>query len=652
MNGKLWEPDEEILRSANIVKFMNYLRYNTGIEFDSYEELWNWSVDSREDFWRSLWEYTHPIFSKPPENILENKEDMLNSKWFSGAELNFTENLLRFRDDREAIIFRSENTDLPTRRITYRKLYDEVEKVAHSLRESGVMAGDRVAGFMPNIIETVVVMLASVSLGAIWSSCSPDFGFQGVIDRFGQIKPKVLFTADGYFYNGKTYDSIGRVEELLKELPSIEKVVVIPFVDEKPPIEGLDRGVLYGDFLPEKARPLEFEKLPFDHPLYILFTSGTTGVPKCMVHGAGGTLLQHAKELILHTDLSRSDKIFYFTTCGWMMWNWLVSALFVGSTVMLFDGSPFHPDPTVLWKYTEREGITVFGTSAKYLTALEKEGVKPGRDFDLSKLRSVLSTGSPLSLDSFRFVYRDIKEDLVLSSISGGSDIISCFALGNPILPVWIGELQCRGLGMKVDVFDENGDPLRGEPGELVCTRSFPSQPIYFWNDPGKVKYKRAYFETYPNVWHHGDYAEITEHNGLIIYGRSDATLNPGGVRIGTAEIYRPVESLPEIADSLVIGQRWEDDIRIVLFVKMKEGRELNEDLIRRIRSTIKEQATPRHIPSKIIRISDIPYTISGKKVELAVTRLIHGKEVYNRDALKNPDSLDLYKDLPELMDK
>jgi acetoacetyl-CoA synthetase len=486
-------------------------------------------------------------------------------------------------------------------------------------------------------------------MGAIWSSCSPDFGIKGVLDRFGQIEPRVLFTADGYFYNGKEFDSLDRISEIIKNLPSIEKIVVVPYKDLEPDIATISNTVLFEDFLAREAKDLKFEQLPANHPLYILYSSGTTGVPKCIVHGAVGTLLQHIKELKLHSDVKREDTIFYFTTCGWMMWNWLVSSLALGARVFLYDGSPFYPDPGAMWQMVQDEKITIFGTSAKYLAALEKAGVKPKESYDLTSLKAILSTGSPLSTESFEFVYRGINEDLCLSSISGGTDIISCFALGNPIGPVYASELQCRGLGMKVEAYNEQGNPVTGQKGELVCTLSAPSMPIYFWNDPNNSKYGEAYFEVYPGIWQHGDYIEITEHGGVIIYGRSDATLNPGGVRIGTAEIYRQVESIPEIVDSLVVGQDWDEDVRIVLFVKLREDAKLTGELVHRIKTTIRKNCTPRHVPAKCIEVADIPYTISGKKVELAVQNVVHGREVKNKDALANPEALDYYLDLPEL---
>ena len=510
--------------------------------------------------------------------------------------------------------------------------------------------GDRVAGFMPNMHHAVIAMLAATSIGAVWSSCSPDFGIKGVLDRFGQIEPKVLFCANGYFYNGKAFDSLGRVAGILEQLPSIRKVVVVPYTEGRADISAVRDGVHYADFAGDGPPPeLEFEQLPFDHPLYIMYSSGTTGVPKCIVHGAGGTLMQHLKELSLHTNVGRDDVVFFFTTCGWMMWNWLVSSLALGATVLLFDGSPFHPDPGVLWRLAQDQGLTVFGTSARYLAALEKLGYKPGESVDLSALQGVLSTGSPLSVESFHYVYRDIKADLCLSSISGGTDIISCFALGNPAGPVYEGELQVRGLGMKAEAFDGVGQPTVGQKAELVCTRSFPSMPIYFWNDPAGAKYHDAYFAVYPNIWHHGDFVEVTDTGGVIIYGRSDATLNPGGVRIGTAEIYRQVEALDEVLDSMVVGQDWDNDVRVILFVKLVAGVELDEALVKRIRATIRANCTPRHVPARVLAIDDIPYTISGKKVELAVRQVIHDEPVLNKDALANPGALELYRELPEL---
>jgi len=648
MKTALWKPSAERIANANLTRFMKYLGEQRGQSFSSYDDLYQWSVTQRADFWESVWDFGGIIASRPYDQVLVDGDKMPGSKWFTGSRLNFAENLLRYRDEQTALVFKGEQQEAA--RITYAELYDRVARLAKSLRAMGVTVGDRVSGFVPNMMETVVAMLAATSIGAIWSSCSPDFGIKGVLDRFGQIEPKVVFTANGYAYNGKTFDSLQRVSDILNSLPSVEKVVVIPYTESQPDISMINNSVLFDDFLAaEDNLEIKFEQLPFDHPLYIMYSSGTTGVPKCIVHGAGGTLIQHLKEHILHVDLKREDTLFYFTTCGWMMWNWLVSGLAVGATLILFDGSPFYPDGGTTFKLAEDEKITVFGTSAKFLASVQQAGIKPGREYDLSAIKTICSTGSPLSAESFEFVYREIKEDLDLASISGGTDIISCFALGNPILPVYSEELQCRGLGMKVEAFDDYGKPVINEQGELVCTASFPSMPIYFWNDPDNQKYLDAYFRRYPNIWCHGDYIKITETGGVIFYGRSDATLNPGGVRIGTAEIYRQVETIPEVKDSVVIGQNWDNDVRVILFVVLNEGIELTEELEKRIKTTIRKNTTPRHVPAKIIPVADIPYTISGKKVELAVRKVVEGREVTNKDALANPQALDCFKDLPEL---
>jgi acetoacetyl-CoA synthetase len=647
MSELLWQPSEDRAQSTNLYRFLQYVNRRHGKGLGTYDELYQWSIEESPAFWGALWEHAEVIHSQPYESVVDDRHKMPGARWFEGATLNLAENLLRYRDDHIALSFKGEG--LPTVSITYAQLHEQVARLAMALRGMGIQPGDRVAGFLPNMTETVVAMLATTSIGAIWSSCSPDFGIKGVLDRFGQIEPRVLFTADGYRYNGKEFDSLGRISEILKDLPSIEKVVVIPYVDPEPDLSQVRQGVLFQDFLAPEAEDLQFEQVPANHPLYIMYSSGTTGVPKCIVHGVVGTLIQHIKELALHTDVKREDTIFYFTTCGWMMWNWLVSSLALGARVFLYDGNPFYPDAAAMWQMAQEERISIFGTSASYLSALEKAGVKPRESFDLTPLKAVLSTGSPLSVESFHYVYRDIKEDLCLSSISGGTDIISCFALGNPMGPVYAGELQVRGLGMAVEAYDEDGDSLVGEPGELVCTQAAPSMPIYFWNDPDNQKYHDAYFDVYPGVWRHGDWIEITEHGGVIIYGRSDATLKPSGVRIGTAEIYRLVELIPEILDSLVVGQDWENDVRIVLFVKLRDGQQLSDDLIKKIKTTIRQSASPRHVPAKIIEVADIPYTISGKKVELAVRKVIQGREVKNKDALANPQSLDLYGDLPEL---
>jgi acetoacetyl-CoA synthetase len=645
-----WLPAKEQLNNINLIRFIEYIKEKKGLIFNSYQELYEWSIDDRADFWDVFSKFSNIIFSQKHRVVLENPDDMLNSKWFSGSQLNFAENLLRYRDDHPALIFKSEKIGSDPITLSYQDLYLEVARLAKSLCEMGISVGDRVVGFMPNLIETVVAMLATTSLGAIWSTCSPDFGTQGAIDRFRQIKPKVLFVADGFFYMGKSIDSIQKLSPILKELSSVEKVVVVPYICASPDIKSIPNSVMYQEFLSkEENLSVKFKQVPFDHPIVILYSSGTTGVPKCLVHGGGGTLLQHMKELILHINLKRKDKIFYFTTCGWMMWNWLISSLAVGATILLFDGSPYYPTPDALFNLSQDQDITVFGTSARYLQSIEKLGLQPKEKFDLSQLRMILSTGSPLLAESFEFVYNHIKENVQVSSISGGSDIISCFALNNPLGAVWPGELQCWGLGMSCKVFDEKGNSLTGKKGELVCTKSFPSQPVFFWDDNNKKKYKETYFNVYPNVWYHGDYAEITKHGGIIIYGRSDATLNPYGVRIGTAEIYRQVEHIPEITDSLVIAQKWKGDTRIVLFIKLALNANFNKDLVNVIKKNIKTNCTPNHIPSKIIPIKEIPYTLSGKKVELVVKKIIEGEPILNRDSLKNPEVLDLYKNLPEL---
>lgn len=648
MKEALWRPSKDRLENANMTRFIRFINQRYGKEFEAYPDLYQWSITNIPDFWGAMWEFGDIRVSRGYDTVVDDLERMPGAKWFAGARMNFAENLLRYRDDHVALIFKGEGQ--PSVRMTYVELYDSVARLARSLRQLGVGPDDRVAGFMPNMMETVVAMLAATSLGATWSSCSPDFGIKGVLDRFGQIEPKVLFTANGYSYNGKRFDSLGRISEILKQLPSIKKVVVVPYTEERVDIGALPNAVHYGDFIAkQEGLEIEFAQVPSDHPLYIMYSSGTTGLPKCMVQGVSGILLNQIKEVQLHTDLKRGDTIFYFTTCGWMMWNWLLSSLALGATLVLFDGSPFHSDPGALWKLAQEERITVFGTSARYIAAIEKEGLRPGRDYDLTPLRAILSTGSPLSVEAFEYVYREIKEDLQLASISGGSDLNGCFALGNPIGPVYSGELQCRGLGLKVEVFDPDGKPVIGQQGELVCTAPFPSMPLCFWNDPDGLKYRAAYFEVYRNVWRHGDFAEITDTGGMIIYGRSDATLKPGGVRIGTADIYRVVESMDEVADSIVVGQDWEDDIRVVLFVKLAQGVDLTEVLIKKIRNTIRENTTPRHVPAKIITVKDIPYTINMKKVELAVRNVIHGRPVLNRDALANPESLDQYENILEL---
>ena len=629
---------------------MNFINEKYSQKFSEYPSLYQWSVENIPDFWAAMWEFAEIKASKPYDQIIDDLGKMPGAKWFSGTRLNFAENLLRYRDDQTALIFKGE--EQAAARMTYAELYDEVARVASSLRASGVQAADRVVGFMPNMPETIIAMLAAASIGATWSSCSPDFGIKGVLDRFGQIQPKVLFTADGYFFKGKRLDSLERISNIIKELPSIEKLVVVPYTEKNPDISGLPNAILYKDFRsPESNLEIEFEQLPFDYPLYIMYSSGTTGLPKCMVQSAGGILIHHLKELMLHTDLKREDTIFYFTTCGWMMWNWLVGSLAVGATLVLFDGNPFHPDPGALWKMAQDEKITIFGTSAGYIAALQNAGVKPGKTYDLTPLKSVLSTGSPLSMEGFEYIYQEVKEDLQLASISGGTDLNGCFALGNPIGPVYSGELQCRGLAMKVMAFDEDGKSVINRQGELVCAAPFPSMPIYFWSDPDGKKYHDAYFDVYPNVWRHGDYIIVNERGGVTIYGRSDATLNPGGVRIGTAEIYRQVDRLKEIEDSVVVGQDWKNDVRVILFVKMAEGYELTDDIVNKIKNAIRTNASPRHVPAKILAIPDVPYTHNMKKVELAVKKVVHNQPVLNKDSLRNPEALGYYANIRELQE-
>jgi acetoacetyl-CoA synthetase len=644
----LWEPSKDRVEKSNMTRFIKYVNEKYSLNLDGYHPLYDWSVTNREDFWASVWDFGKIVSSKTFDKVLEDSPTMIGAKWFVGARLNFAENLLRYKDDELAIIFKGEGQ--PTRRMTYAQLYDEVARMAKSLREAGVVKGDRVAGYLPNVPEAIISMLAATSIGAIWSSCSPDFGIKGILDRFGQISPKVLVAADGYFYSGKTHDSIGRIGGIAKELPSVEKIVIVPYVTERPDISPVPRAVLYRDFLSkQEGLKIDFEQLPFDHPVYIMYSSGTTGLPKCMVHGAGGTLIQHLKEHMLHCDLTREDNVFYFTTLGWMMWNWLVGSLAVGSTLILYDGSPFHPDPGAMFQLAQDEGMSLFGTSAKYIASVEKAGLIPREKYDLSRLKIMTSTASPLSEESFRFVYSSIKEDICLASISGGTDIVSCFALGCPIIPVYEGELQCRGLGMKIEAWDHTGKPVIGKQGELVCTATFPCQPICFWDDPDNSKYKKAYFSVYPNVWHHGDYVEITEHGGVKIYGRSDATLNPQGVRIGTAEIYRVVEAMDEITDSVVIGQSWDNDVRVILFVKTAPNVELTEQLKKTLKTAIRENCSPRHVPNLILPVNDVPVTLNGKKVEIAVRNVVENKPVTNRDALLNPEALDQFINIPEL---
>jgi len=693
--GPIWSPAPARVARTNLLHFARQLQLAGDLVCVGddgaldYEALHRWSIDHPERFWSALWRFADVVSSPSPDGSLWERvvvgegrlalpDPVLGPRWFPGARLNFAENLLRARDERDALVAWTE--DGRQRALSFAQLFDQVQRAAAALRAQGVGPGDRVAAFLPNIPEAVVGMLATASLGAIWSSCSPDFGVSGVLDRFGQIAPRVLIACDGYRYAGKSIDTLERVREIAARIPSIERVVIVPYLHDAPMLASVRDALAWPMWLETGDTALgasstrstaEFERFPFDHPLYIMYSSGTTGLPKCMVHGAGGTLLQHLKEHLLHTDLSRDDRVFYFTTCGWMMWNWLVSALAVGATVVLYDGAPMARLPQaealesnddassplatnpVLWSMAEAERLTVFGTSAKYLALAEKEGLAPGRTHDLSPLRTILSTGSPLAPPSFDYVYRDIKDDVQLSSISGGTDIISCFVLGNPAGPVWRGELQVAGLGMAVEVFGDDGRPVGEGPGELVCTRPFPSMPIAFWDDADGSRYRAAYFDTFPGTWRHGDWIERTPHGGFVISGRSDATLNPGGVRIGTSEIYRQVEQLTEVVESLVVGQEigpaGDRDVRIVLFVRLRDGAVLDETLRDRIVRQVRANTSPFHVPKVIVAVPDIPRTISGKITELAVRDVIHGRPVHNTDALANPAALDHFRDLPEL---
>jgi acetoacetyl-CoA synthetase len=650
MRVPLWIPTEERRQKANMTRFMQEVNSRHGLSLNSYQELYQWSVENISDFWAAMWDFANIKAARPYERVIEDLLKFPGARWFPGARLNFAENLLRYRDDRLAFLFKGETQT--SRRMTYAELYAVVARLARSLRESGVGVGDRVVGYMPNLIETAVAMLAATSLGATWSSCATDIGPDAAVERLGQVDPKVMVTADGYFYKGKQFDTLEHAAEVARGIPSLQKVIVVSYTRDRADISSIPNAIHYSDFLStEDNLEIDFEQLPFDHPLYVMFSSGTTGKPKCLVQGAGGVLINHLKELLVHTDLGRADRIMYITSCSWMMWNWLLSSLAVGATIVLYDGNPNYPDPGAMWKLIQEEQITIFGCSASYIHFLKKEGITPRTDYDLSSLREISQTGSPLSAEGFEFVYREIKPDLHFNSISGGTDINGCFAAGSPILPVYAGELQSPALAMKIKAYDQKGYTVFDQQGELVCEAPSPSMPLYFWNDPDGSKYYRAYFDVYPGVWRHGDYILMhSDTGGITFYGRSDAVLKPSGVRIGTAEIYAQMEKLPEIADSLAVGQNVQEDQRVILFVQLAEGFALTDELKDKIRRTLRENASPRHVPALILEAPDIPYTLNMKKVESAVTNMINGRAVSNKDALINPASLDYYERiLPEL---
>lgn len=644
----LWQPSPQRIKQSNVTTFIEAAEDSWNVVIGDFEGLYEFSIASKEKFWQSLIDFAGVTAETWGTVILENADQMPGAVWFPDAKLNYAENLLRNRDDRDAMVFWGE--DQIKTRVSRKELYDAVSRLAQAMRAAGLAEGDRVGGYMPNMPETIIAMLAAVSIGAVWSSCSPDFGVQGVLDRFGQIEPKMVIVCDGYFYNGKAHDILSKVKSVLAQLPSVEVTVVVPYSCALPSITNVPHGIMWADFIADfVVKEINFAQLPFNHPLYIMYSSGTTGAPKCIIHGAGGTLLKHLSEHLLHSDEKPGDRVFYFSTCGWMMWNWLVSGLACQVTLLLYDGSPFYPDGNVLFDFAEAEGMTHFGTSAKYIDAVKKAELEPLKSHNLNKLKSIMSTGSPLVPESFDFVYEKIKPDVHLASISGGTDIIACFVLGNPVAAVWRGEIQTRALGMAVDVFDGEGNSLLEEAGDLVCTKPFPSMPIGFWDDEDGSKYKAAYFEDYPNVWCHGDWVELTARAGMVIYGRSDATLNPGGVRIGTAEIYRQVEQFDEVIEGLCIGQIWDGDTRVILFVVMRKGHTLDIDLQDAIRKRIRQNCTGRHVPEKIIAVPDIPRTKSGKITELAVRDIIEGRSIKNTEALANAGALKFFENLSEL---
>lgn len=644
MTNAVWRPQDP--KSTRLFQFMHFAEAQCGQSFQDYKTLHHWSVTEPDKFWQTLCNFLPLKFNTPAKAVLSSGKSMLDAQWFDGATLNFAEQLLTRNDDHPALVAVNERGEREV--YTFRALRHAVASCAKGLQDAGLQAGDRVAAVMPNIPMTIIAMLATTALGAIWSSCSPDFGAQAALDRLGQVDPKILFICNGHEYMGKTHEGFDKISQLAEAMPTLDKIIICPVIQSTGDYSRIKKTIKWDDFLID-TDTLEFKPFPFNHPLYILFSSGTTGKPKCIVHGAGGTLIQHLKELALHSNLSENDNLCFYTTCGWMMWNWMVSVLALGTTLTLYEGAPAYPDAGRLFDLIDKEQITVFGTSAKFISSVEKAGVQPIKEHRLASLKTILSTGSPLLPANYDFVYQQIKPDVQLSSISGGTDIISCFALGNPILPVYRGELQCLGLGMAVDVFNEDDESVKQERGELVCTKPFPSMPVSFWHDPDKTAYRHAYFERFPGIWAHGDFAEITQHQGLIIYGRSDATLNPGGVRIGTAEIYRQVEKIPQVVDSVVIGQDWDNDVRVVLFVKLQQGLILDEALIKTIQQTIRNHASPRHVPAKILQVSDIPRTISGKIVEIAVRQAVHGQIINNLQSMANPEALDEFKNRKEL---